>query len=57
MTSWYSVSLPFGAVGWSTVCVLVIPDHTHLLFEMEHTCSDVSNIGHFCIHISNICTK
>ena len=28
-----SVALPHGAVGWSAVCDLVFPDHTHLLFK------------------------
>ena len=30
---WCSVALPCGTVGWSAVCVVVFPDHTHFLLE------------------------
>ena len=41
------VALPHGAVGWSAVCVVVIPDHTHLLFYTEQAGTGfcVSNLG------------
>ena len=29
------VALPHGVVGLSAVCVVVIPDHTHLLFILN----------------------
>ena len=32
--SYCSVSLPRGDMGWSTVCVLAFPSHTHLVFHV-----------------------
>ena len=29
----YSVALPHGYVGWSAVCDLVFPDHSHFLIK------------------------
>ena len=37
------VSPPRGAIGWSAVCDLVFPDHTHLLFEVPQVKKDTLN--------------
>ena len=31
-----SVALPQGAMGWSAVCDVAFPDHTHLLWGQGH---------------------
>ena len=38
-----SVPLPYGAMGWSAVCDVVFPDHTHFFhMAMSLLCSSLS---------------